>query len=166
LAFLNPRAVKPVNANRRNAIIVRFSLVYLMLVLLMCFLLYFSFIVVPKKQSELTAITNEQVDDLIRHTNDADTLVIQIQKASDVDAKALVPLFKWTGDLQKAFKQPFYTSIITSYVDLFNDIVKTKGNDTTLASLKTKMTALQKENLSLMQLNEDLNEQLVLAKAK
>ena len=158
--------MKPINAEQRNATILRFSLCYILMILLVVFLLYFSLIEIPKKQSELTAITNEQVDKLIHHTNEADTLVIQIQKASNVDAKALVPLFKWTGDLQKAFKQPFYTSIITSYVNLFNDIVKTKGNDTTLASLKTKMTALQKENLSLMQLNEDLNEQLVLAKAK
>ena len=158
--------MKPVNAQYRNAVIARFALVYLLLLLLICFLLYFAFIVVPKKQSEMTAITNEQVDNLIRHTNDADTLVIQIQKAQEVDAKALVPLFQWTGDLQKAFKQPFYTSILTSYIDLFNDIVKTKGNDTTLTALKTKMTALQKENLDLMRLNEDLNTQLADAKAK
>lgn len=166
MASPNLRAVKPINAQHRNAVIVRFSLVYLLLLVLVAFLLYFTFIVVPKKQSELTAITNEQVDNLIRHTNDADTLVIQIQKAQEVDAKALVPLFQWTGDLQKAFKQPFYTSIITSYVDLFNDIVKTKGSDTTLTSLKAKMTALQKENLGLMQLNADLNAQLTEAKAK
>lgn len=158
--------MKPINAAQRNATILRFSLCYILMTLMVAFLLYFSLIEIPKKQSELTAITNEQVEKLIRHTNDADTLVIQIQKAADVKSEALAPLFKWTGDLQNAYQQPFYTSIITSYVDLFNEIVKSKAGDTTLAAMKTKMTSLQKENLILMQQHNDLNSELAEAKTK
>ncbi|MCF0060660.1 hypothetical protein MUK70_15570 [Dyadobacter chenwenxiniae] len=158
--------MKPINAAQRNAVILRFSLCYFVMILLFVFLLYFSLIEIPKKQSELTAITNEQVEKLIHHTNDADTLVIQIQKAADVKAQALAPLFKWTGDLKNAYQQPFYTSIITSYVDLFNEIIKSKADDTTLMVMKTKMTTLQKENLILMQQQDDLNSELTLAKAR
>ena len=158
--------MKPINAAQRNATILRFSLCYILMILLVVFLFYFSLIEIPKKQSELTAITNEQVDKLIHHTNEADTLVIQIQKAADINAKALTPLFKWTGDLQAAYRQPFYQSIITSYVDLFNEINKSKMGDTTLVRLRSKMNALQKENLLLMEQNDKLEEDLTNAKLK
>lgn len=121
---------------------------------------------IPKKQSELTAITNDQVEKLIRHTNDADTLVIQIQKAADIKAASLMPLFKWTNDLHNTYQQPFYKTIIRSYEDVFNEISKSKAGDTTLLAMKTKVIALQKENLALMQQYDDLNSELKAAKAK
>lgn len=158
--------MKPINAAQRNATILRFSLCYIFMILLIAFLLYFSMIEIPKKQSDLAAVTNEQVEKLIHHTNDADTLVIQIQKATDVKAEALAPLFKWTNDLQNNYRQPFYQSIITSYVDLFNEIVKSKAGDTTLISAKAKMSALQKENLVLMEENSKFEAKLDEAKMK
>lgn len=158
--------MKPINAAQRNAIILRFSLCYFLMILLVAFLLYFSLIEIQKKQSELTAVTNEQVEKLIHHTNEADTLVIKIQRAADVKAEALTPLFRWTGDLQNAYQQPFYTSIITSYVNLFNEIIKSKASDTTLSALKSKMASLQKENLDLIQQKEMLSSELAAAKLK
>ncbi|WP_026629657.1 hypothetical protein [Dyadobacter alkalitolerans] len=158
--------MKPINAAQRNATILRFSLCYILMILLVAFMLYFSMIEIPKKQSDLTAVTNEQVEKLIHHTNDADTLVIQIQKAADVKTEALAPLFKWTNDLQSNYRQPFYQIIITSYVDLFNEIVKSKAGDTTLISAKAKMNALQKENLTLMEQNRELESNLSAAKLK
>lgn len=158
--------MKPINAAQRNAIILRFLVCYIFMILLVIFLLFFSLIKIPKKQSELTAITNDQVEKLIHHSNDADTLVIQIQKAADVNAETLAPLFKWTGDLQNAYQQPFYRSIITSYVDLFNEIVKSKTGDSTLVELRSKMSLLQKENLMLMEQNGELEAKLAAAKVK
>ncbi|KAA0989268.1 hypothetical protein [Dyadobacter aurulentus] len=158
--------MRPINSAQRTATILRFLLCYVTMLLVVGFLLYLSLIEVPKRQNELTAVTNEQVEKLIRHTDDADTLVIQIQKATEVKAEALAPLFKWTGDLQTAYQQPFYKSIISSYVDLFNEIVKSKTADTTLASLKTRMTILQKENLELMKQHGELKDELTAAKMK
>lgn len=114
----------------------------------------------------MTSLTNDQVEELIRHTNDADTLVMQIQRATQVESKALVPLFRWTDDLRAAYKQPFYLCIISSYTELFDEIVRCKGQDTILSPLNTKMSGLQKKNLDLMQEQQRLSDELSAAKAR
>jgi hypothetical protein len=154
------------NQEERSRTISYFITTYLIAVLLVCILLYFQFVATPRIHNRETALTNDKIDELVRYTNDADSLVIQIQKAPVVEAKALVPFYKWTNDLKAVYKQPFYEAIITSYSDLVNEIAQAKSKDTTLSSLKNNVVTIQKANLMLMQQNQELKEQLKAGKEK
>ncbi len=154
------------NQEERSRTISYFITTYLIAVLLVCILLYFQFVATPRIHNRETALTNDKIDELVRYTNDADSLVIQIQKAPVVEAKALVPFYKWTNDLKAVYKQPFYEAIITSYSDLVNEIAHAKSKDTTLSSLKNNVVTIQKANLMLMQQNQELKEQLKAGKEK
>jgi hypothetical protein len=154
------------NQEERSRTISCFITTYLITVLLFCLVFYFQFVVTPRIHNRETALTNDKIDELVRYTNDADSLVIQIQKAPVVEAKALVPFYKWTSDLKTVYKQPFYEAIITSYSDLVNEIAQAKSKDTTLPSLKNRIIVIQKANLNLMQQNRELKEQLKVGKEK
>jgi hypothetical protein len=154
------------NRDERTRMIWRSVVYYLIAVVLLCIIFYFQFVVTPKVYNHETALTNDKVEELVKYTHQADSLVIQIQKAPVVEAKALVPFYKWTNDLKMAYKQPFYGAIISSYSDLVNDIAQAKSNDTTLSSLKNNMVMMQRENLMLMKQHEDLTLELKAAKTK
>jgi hypothetical protein len=154
------------NRDERTRMIWRSIVYYLTAVVLLYIIYYFQFVVTPRVYSRETALTNDKVEELVRYTHQADSLVIQIQKATVVEAKALVPFYKWTNDLKMVYKQPFYGAIINSYSDLVNDIAQAKNNDTTLSSLKNSMVTMQRENLMLMKQNEDLSLELKAAKTK
>ena len=139
---------------------------YLIAVFVLCTLFYFQFVVVPKVYTQETALTNDKIEELVRYSNDADSLVIQIQKAPVVEAKALVPFYKWTNDLKSVYKQPFYEAIINSYADLVDEISQAKSRDTTLSALKNNIVNIQKANLNLIQQNQELKQELQLAKEK
>ena len=152
------------NHKERNLMIRHTFIAYLLAVILFSVLLYFQFVVTPEIYNRETALTNDKIEELVRYSNEADSLVLQIQKAPVVQAKALVPFYKWTNDLQSVYKQPFYAAIITSYSDLVNEIARAKSKDTTLLSLKNNLITIQKSNLDLMKQNEELKLQLKAAK--
>jgi len=153
------------NLEVRNRTIRQFIVTYLLAVMLIGIIFYFQFVVIPKLHAKETALTNDKIEELIKYTNDADSLVLQIQKAENLEAKALVPFYNWTNNLKTVYKQPFYEAIIISYMDLVNDITLTNGNDTTLVSLKNNMISLQKKNIALQLEGEDLTTKLREAKA-
>ncbi len=144
------------NHTERNRKIGHFALSYLVALLGTFVLFYFLFVVIPRIHNRETALTNDRIEEFVSYTNEADSLVIQIQRAPVVEAEALVPFFKWTNDLKTVYEQPFYGTIVTSYTDLVNDIARAKSKDTTLLTLKTRLIAMQRDNLELMQLQEDL----------
>lgn len=149
-----------INQAVRNRKIAYFVLSYLVALLFTAVLFYFLFVVIPRINNRNTALTNERIEEFVKYTDEADSLVIQIQKAPVVEAEALIPFFKWTNDLKTVYDQPFYSVIVNSYTDLVNDIALAKGKDTTLPSLKNKLVTIQKANLELMQLNEELKRKL------
>ena len=146
--------------------IARCIVIYLIAVFVLCTLFYFQFVVIPKVYSKETALTNDKIEELVKYSNDADSLVIQIQKAPVVEAKALVPFYKWTNDLKSVYKQPFYEAIINSYADLVDEISQAKSKDTTLSALKNNIVNIQKANLNLIQQNQELKQELQLAKER
>ena len=146
--------------------IARCIVIYLIAVFVLCTLFYFQFVVVPKVYNKETSLTNDKIEELVRYSNDADSLVIQIQKAPVVEAKALVPFYKWTNDLKSVYKQPFYEAIINSYADLVDEISQAKSKDTTLSALKNNIVNIQKANLNLIQQNQELKQELQLAKER
>lgn len=148
--------MKPINYAERRRTIAYFAGLYLATALIIGFLTYFSILIIPREQNKLTNLTNGQVQELIHYMDSADSLAIQIQKAPVVSAKALVPFYSWTSDLQSVYKQPFYTTIIASYVNLVEDIAQSKSGDTMLIAAKNQMIALQKENLDLQQKQREL----------
>lgn len=152
------------NQKERNQMISHTIITYLLAISLVSVLFYFQFVVTPKVYNKETALTNDKIEELVRYSNEADSLVLQIQKAPVVEAKALVPFYQWTNDLKAVYQQPFYGAIITSYSDLVDDIAQAKSMDTTLPSLKNKLIAIQKSNLELMQQNQELKLQLKTAK--
>lgn len=152
------------NQKERNQMISHTIITYLLAISLVSVLFYFQFVETPKVYNNETALTNDKVEELVRYSNEADSLVLQIQKAPVVEAKALVPFYQWTNDLKAVYQQPFYGAIITSYSDLVDDIAQAKSMDTTLPSLKNKLIAIQKSNLELMQQNQELKLQLKTAK--
>ena len=158
--------MEAINLDERKRMIWYFAITYLAAVILTSIIFYFQFVVTPEVYSKETALTNDKIEELVRYTNDADSLVIQIQKAPVIEAKALVPFYKWTNDLKTVYKQPFYEAIIISYSDLVDDISQAKRKDTTITSLKNNIIAMQKENLKLMQQNDDLKTELKQAKSR
>ena len=148
------------NQKERNQMILNCIVTYLIVVVLVSVIFYFQFVVTPKVYSKETALTNDKIEEFVKYTNDADSLVIQIQKAKSLEAKALVPFYNWTNNLKAVYKQPFYSAIIVSYTDLVNDIAQAHEKDTTLSSLKQNLISLQKKNLELIQQGQDLKEDL------
>lgn len=152
------------NQKERNEMISHTIITYLLAIVLVCVLFYFQFVLTPRIYSKETALTNDKIEELVRYSHEADSLVLQIQKAPVVEAKALVPFYKWTNDLKTVYQQPFYEAIITSYADLVDEIAQAKSKDTTLPALKNALIAIQKSNLELMKENQDLKLQLKEAK--
>ena len=148
------------NQKERNRFILNCVASYLMAVLLVGVIFYFQFVVTPRVYSRETALTNDKIEEFVKYTNDADSLVVQIQRAGNLEAKSLVPFYDWTNNLKAVYKQPFYNAVIVSYTDLVNDIAQAHETDTTLSSLKNSLVSLQKKNLELMQQGETLKEDL------
>lgn len=155
-----------INLKERKKMIGSFIITYAIAIVLVCIIFYFQFVVTPRIYSKETALTNDKIEEMVRYTNDADSLIIQIQKAPVVEAKALVPFYKWTNDLKSVYKQPFYEAVILSYSDLVDDIAAAKGKDTTLLYLRNNLVTAQKSSLDLMQQNQELKQQLKDAKEK
>jgi len=158
--------MKPVNFIERNKIIKAFIFIYLVALSIATFLFYFSFVIIPLEHKKQTSITNEKIEELLQYTDSADSLVIQIQKAPFVSAESLVPFYKWTNDLQNAYKQPFYATIISSYPALVSEIAQAKSGDTILSAVKNEMIILQKENIKLLQKHDILQMELKMAKSE
>ena len=155
-----------INQEERNRIISHCIVIYLIAVCVLCTLFYFQFVVIPKVYNKETALTNDKIEELVKYSNDADSLVIQIQKAPVVEAKALVPFYKWTNDLKSVYKQPFYEAIINSYADLVDEISQAKGKDTTLSALKNNIVTIQEANSNLIRQNQELRLELQQTKEK
>lgn len=154
-----------INKTERYRMTRYFVLSYLATLLLVSLLFYFLFVVIPKIHNREMALTNDRIEEFVEHTDHADSLVIKIQKAPVVESQALIPFYSWTNDLKTVYQQPFYETIVTSYTDLVNDIASSKSRDTTLPSLKNKLIIVQKANLDLMQLNQELKMKLKAGKA-
>ena len=152
------------NQAERNSMIWHFIINYLIAIMLVSIIFYFQFVVIPRVYNKETALTNVKIEELVKYTNNADSLVLQIQKAKMLDAKSLVPFYNWTNNLKAVYKQPFYEGIISSYADLVNDITLANGKDTTLISLKIRMITLQQKNMELIQQGEELKLKLIQAK--
>ncbi|MPR36078.1 hypothetical protein [Salmonirosea aquatica] len=155
-----------INKAERSRMIGYFALSYLAMMILVALIFYYLFVVIPKIHNRETALTNDRIEEFVQHTDHADSLVIKIQKAPVVESQALIPFYTWTNDLKTVYQQPFYETIVTSYTDLVNEIALSKAKDTTLPTLKTRLVAIQKDNLDLMRRNAELKNQLTMGKVR
>ncbi len=158
--------MKPYNLAERNRKIVLFAAVYLAAVSLYGGLCYLLLRAAPQEQRRVAALTQDKIEAFLAHTDQADSLVVQVQKAGHVAAGKLVPFYKWSQDLKTVYHQPFYAVVVNSYTDLVNDIKKGTGQDSATASLRDKMITLQEENLKLKTGQKNLQKDLREAKSK
>jgi hypothetical protein len=152
--------MKPINYQERNRMIGFFCASYLIcgFVIIYWFTLLFNF--VPKEQVRRQLARNEEFRAVLDYTNEADSLVVQIQKQEDLEAKRLGPFFKWTNDLKAAYPQLFYKAVVDSYTELVHEVIESKQGDSTLKAAKEKFVLLRQEEQELRKQYETLKTQL------
>lgn len=158
--------MKPYNLADRNKKTQLFAAVYAAGIFLSGFLVYLVLRGAPQEQRRLAMLTQDKIEALLAHTDEADSLVLQIQRAGYVPGEKLIPFYKWSNDLKTVYHQPFYTVIVNSYTDLVKDLKTGAGDDSTMTSLKNKMLTLQQENLKLKTAGKELSQELQEAKLK
>lgn len=152
------------NQKERTRFTVQSIALYLVAAIIVVIVSYVQFVVTPPIHYRETALTNDKVDELVRYTKDADSLVVQIQRARTIEAAKLVPFYDWTNDLRTVYKQPFYVAVISSYGDLVKEIAAAKSQDTATVNLQKKLVEIQQSNIRMMGENDDLKNQLKTAK--
>lgn len=152
--------MKPINYQERNRMIGFFCGSYVICCLLLIYWFMLLFSLVPNEQVRRQLARNEELTAVLNYTNEADTLVVQIQKQKYLEVKTLGPFFKWTNDLKAAYPQLFYKAVVDSYTELVHEVIESKQGDSTLKAAKEKFVLLRKEEEELRTQHATLKTQL------
>jgi hypothetical protein len=145
--------MKPENLEIRKQKITYFIISYLILIGIVCFCFYNTFWVVPRVYQKQVLLSNEEMQGFITHTNEADTLVMQMQVANSLSDISLVSFYRWTDKIEEQYKQPFFHTILKSYLMRVSELDDSKKADTTLIHLRKQLAQIKTENQKLQEDN-------------